>query len=638
MTDDATATAAETGAAGRLAYEQFVEMADRLAQPLIALMQPGQSSLPIEGQASDHGEDADRLEAFARPLLLLCLWLHGRRQLGASNEADTNVIAWIHQAMRLGSTPGTPAYWGTLTNYHQHAVEFAIIAMALQVGEAEVWETADAETRDCFLLYFSQIRGHGGHRNNHLFFDVLCLEFLAKHGASELGDDAAINHHLDELEAMHRGEGWFIDGGNESYDHYNAYAFHIYGLWWASRHGDRDPRRAERWIKLAADFLPSYAALFASSGEPVPIGRSLAYRFNGVGVFALAAACCIDAVDLGEARRLSRRCINFFLDHPIDQSQGCLSVGWTDHFDDMAEPYTCAASPYWAAKGLLALSLGPDHPFFAADEQPFAAERSESGHDNALVISTPGWLVRHRAGRAILVNAGGSSSMSAMKRFGAWKWGKLMYSTGVGGLQCGSPLGDPLDVGLTARLSDETPLIGRHNTIPITVSDDRIVCQYQLGEPYSGVNVSVCTHLWLVGDWVVALHTGRAHQPTQLCHGAFAIADPVQTTEQGLSAEATSTRFRTYISNVSGFTGAAIDVGTERQHLYSSRHAVPYLYTDEVHGEYCVACMWMLAEPGEERSLMVEAIEAGTATFVIDGKREVLHSPHWQKIQQLNQS
>ncbi|MEO0631409.1 MAG: DUF2264 domain-containing protein, partial [Planctomycetota bacterium] len=107
MTDDATATAADTGAAGRLAYEQFVEMADRLAQPLITLMLPGQSSLPIEGRASDHGEDADRLEAFARPLLMLCLWLNGRRQLGTSNEADTKVIAWIHEAMRLGSTPGT---------------------------------------------------------------------------------------------------------------------------------------------------------------------------------------------------------------------------------------------------------------------------------------------------------------------------------------------------------------------------------------------------------------------------------------------------------------------------------------------------------------------------------------------------
>ncbi|MEL6796554.1 MAG: DUF2264 domain-containing protein, partial [Planctomycetota bacterium] len=133
------------------AYRHFVDLADTLTAPLIELMQPGQSSLPIEGRASDHGEEADRLEAFARPLLLLCLWLHGRRKIGLGDERDTRVTEWIHDAMRLGATPGTPTSWGTLTNYHQHAVEFAIIAMALEISHTEVWETADAATRERFL-------------------------------------------------------------------------------------------------------------------------------------------------------------------------------------------------------------------------------------------------------------------------------------------------------------------------------------------------------------------------------------------------------------------------------------------------------------------------------------------------------
>ena len=620
------------GPAGVDAYRRFVDLADTLAAPLIELMQPGQSSLPIEGRASEHGEEADRLEAFARPLLLLCLWLHGRRKIGLGDERDTRVTAWIHDAMKLGATPDTPTYWGTLTNYHQHAVEFAIIAMSLEIAHDEVWETADAKTRERFLAYFSQIRGHGGHRNNHLFFDVLCLEFLHRHDASALGDDRAIEHHLDELEAMHRGDGWFIDGGNESYDHYNAYAFHIYGLWWASRYGGRDPERARRWIRLAEQFLPAYATLFGASGEPVPIGRSLTYRFNGVGVFAVAAACGVDTVDPGASRRLSRRCIEFFLDQPIEQSQGCLSVGWTNPFDEMAEPYTCAGSPYWAAKGLLALSLSPDDRFFTAPEAPFPAEQTLEGTDSTTVIGTPGWVVRLRDGHATLINAGGSSSMSAMKRFGAWKWGKLLYRTGIGGLQCASELGEPIDNGLAARVPDTGQLVGRHNTIPVMVDATHAVCQYQLGAPYDDMNVSVCTHLWFVGDWYIALHAGRANQPTQLCHGAFAISDPTGSRCDRLEAEVANGDFCTRVVAICGFEEARVDQPRRRQHLLADTHAVPYLATGTIEGTYRAACAWSLSRCGSEQAFEVESLGDEAAVVNVDGRIVTLSSPHWRPV------
>ena len=56
-------------------YEQCLLVAEKLLAPLVKLMKPGAASLPLEGQASDHGEAADVLETFARPCLLASHWL-----------------------------------------------------------------------------------------------------------------------------------------------------------------------------------------------------------------------------------------------------------------------------------------------------------------------------------------------------------------------------------------------------------------------------------------------------------------------------------------------------------------------------------------------------------------------------------
>ncbi|MEM7670320.1 MAG: DUF2264 domain-containing protein [Pseudomonadota bacterium] len=590
MTKTANARA-DAGPIGRDAYRLFLDHADRLVRPLIALMEPGQSSLPLEARESNHGSDADRLEAFARPLLLLALWLRGRRTLGLTDADDAKVIAWAEEAMCTGADPASPGYWGTLTNYHQHAVEMAIFTMALDAASDELWTGLQPGTRALVLDFFSQIRGHGGHRNNHLFFDVLTLEFLNANGAGELGDDAAIEHHLDELECMHRKDGWFIDGGNESYDHYNAYAFHIYGLWWAHRYGARNPERAERWVRLAADFLPAYAHMYAASGEPIPIGRSLTYRFNGVGVFPLSALHGIDTIDLGMGRRLCRKCIDFFASKPIEQSQGCLSLGWTDHFERMTEGYSCAGSPYWAAKGLLMLILPPEHAFFAVEEQPTPAETGEQ-----VMVSAPGWVIRHRYGESAVINAGGSSSMNVLNRMGAWKWGKLVYHTGVDGLVCAGPDGDPGDASLTARPADGDAFVGRHNTMPIKVADDHIVCQYQLGMPYERMNVAVRTHLWWLDDWYVTLHVGIARQRTVLRAGGFAVPNPSSHGSSGIASSVEGLEWSTRIMPIAGFESSGVATQDERAHAAAQAHAMPFLRTPVLTGRFRIACAWSLSQ------------------------------------------
>src|SRR4051812_10727849 len=68
-------TGTATSPAAADPYGWWRGAAESLLQPLAALMRPGNADLPLHGQASNHGGQADRLESFARPCLLAAHWL-----------------------------------------------------------------------------------------------------------------------------------------------------------------------------------------------------------------------------------------------------------------------------------------------------------------------------------------------------------------------------------------------------------------------------------------------------------------------------------------------------------------------------------------------------------------------------------
>src|SRR5260221_4559268 len=71
----ATTSSAPVDTATEGSYAWWRSAAENLLVPLAALMKPGKADLPLRGQASNHGAQADRLESFARPCLLASHWL-----------------------------------------------------------------------------------------------------------------------------------------------------------------------------------------------------------------------------------------------------------------------------------------------------------------------------------------------------------------------------------------------------------------------------------------------------------------------------------------------------------------------------------------------------------------------------------
>ena len=442
-------------------YVHWQDSARKLLEPLAALMIEGQADIPISGPASDHDVQADRLESFARPLLLAAHWLQSVER-PADLEFRAKVSGWFRAGLAIGSDPESPLYWGPDANYHQHHVEIGVIAIALQIAPDQLWEPLSQIEKDRVAHWLGTARGNGIVNNNHYFMGIHILEFLIKQGYGRPTDRVVIDTFLDRLELMHRGGGWFEDGINQAYDHYNAYAFHFYGLWWVKLHGEDQPERAARWIEWGRLFVRDYVHFFAASGEHPSFGRSITYRFNGINVFGLVLATGTTELAPGMLQRLCTRNLDFFMNRPITQEQGCLSLGWIEPFHDLIETYSCGGSPYWAAKGLSPLLLPPDHAFWNDPETPLPSEQG----DHTRVVPAAGLTVRSVDGEVEILNAGSQIS-NVNLRYGAWKWSKTAYRTGVDfTIARPAQTNWSPDSALTMRLPDGR-VFGRHSTVAI---------------------------------------------------------------------------------------------------------------------------------------------------------------------------
>jgi len=512
----ATASSAPINTEPDGGYAWWRSAAENLLVPLAALMKPGKADLPLRGQASNHGAQADRLESFARPCLLAAHWLVSEPGTAEQISRD-EVAAWFRRGLVLGTDPSSPVSWGPTANHHQHTVEMAALTLALQIARSSLWEPLSKPEREQVARWFASIRGAGLHRNNHMFFSVMTLAFLNQEGFARSSDEPVMRHLLDVLESMALGGGWFIDGMNETVDYYQAYAFHYYGQWWARLYGYTDPKRARRWKDWTRQFLKDYIHFFAASGENPPFGRSQCYRFAATAPFGLAEFCGAAAIPPGQARRVCTRNLDFFLRRHVLQEQGVLSLGWTDEFPEITEAYSCASSPYWAAKGFAPLLLPSKHRFWQAKEEHLPSEKS----DFQVAVPQAGLVVRGHDGEVEVLNNANGISVGNIP-FGTWKWGKLSFRSGIGGEIAPSPTRYPLDAALTAEFTSGT-IYGRHQCQPVAVAADHCAAAYGLGDRFSQNHASVETRLWWKGGWQLHWHRVVAYQPAVFRLGTYSL-------------------------------------------------------------------------------------------------------------------
>jgi hypothetical protein len=598
------------------AYRHWQVQARRLLEPLAALMLPDHASLDLRGPASDHDAQADRLESFARPLTLAAFFLQSEPH-PADQAFRKKIAAWFRAGLVAGSDPKHPAYWGPDASYHQHHVEMGLMSIALQIAARDLWDPLRPAEKDQVARWFATCRGGGIVNNNHLFMSVHILEFLGRHGYAHRTDRAVITEHLNELETMHRGGGWFEDGINQAYDHYNAYAFHFYGLWWARLHGAGDGARATRWREWARLFVRDYQHFFAASGEHPAFGRSICYRFNCLNVFGLALAENATELAPGMLRRLCTRNLDFFLGRPIYQEQGCVAPGFTDRFDQIVEAYSCAASPYWAAKGFSPLLLPPSHAFWNDAEEPLPAERPGGF---VRVMRAPGLVTRSTPSGDVEILNAGSMVGNTQLRYGAWKWSKLSYRTGVHFTYAFPEITNfSFDSALTAQL-DDGRLFGRHSTVAVELEADHLGYSYNLGTKVGQINTGVETFVFWRAGWLLQIHRVEPRQPVVLRVGGFALPlaeQHVERADPGAVLSAFSSDHRgTVLQPLLGFAAqewdTRLDDATARRHVAAPHHATPVVRTARLAAPTVLAALaWAGSDRAESEPWQTVSASAG---------------------------
>lgn len=596
-------------------YDWWRSAAENLLQPLANLMQDGKADLPLIGQASNHGAQADRLESFARPCLLAAHWL-ASEPAKSEKLSRSKIAEWFQRGLVIGTDPASPEYWGPTANHHQHTVEMAALTLALQAAREQLWTPLSKAEREQVARWFASIRGAGLHRNNHMFFNVMTLSFLAQEGFARASDAPVMDHLMEVLESMAVGGGWFIDGMNETVDYYQGYAFHYYGPWWAKLYGQTNPARATRWKNWAGEFLKDYAHFFAASGENPPFGRSMCYRFAATAPFALAEHCGVSAIPPGQARRICSANLDFFLRRNTQQKQGALSLGWTDEFPEITEAYSCAGSVYWAAKGFAPLLLPRDHAFWESAEQPMPAEKS----DFQIAVPQAGLTVRSHAGEVEVLNNANGICVGNTK-FGTWKWGKLSFRSGVGGEIARDEKAYPLDAALTAEFPDGA-IFGRHQCQPLAVTPDHCGSVYGLGDRFSQNHVTVETRLWWKAGWQFHWHHLTAYQKSLLRLGTFSLplpsGGPTESSVKNDFARLGNGDHAVAIQPLRGFSGVKSRESDpqKRTHILSWHSIMLTAETSWINGENdLLALTWCGKSAEEGVPWAISASEAGQLTL-----------------------
>jgi len=475
---------------------------EALFAPLRPCFSLGAARVRIDASGAVFDQAAAELEGFARPL-----W-----GLAAAAAGGLPVTDWplYRRGLANGTDPAHPDYWGAVGPVDQRMVELAAIGFALRVARRELWDPLDSVTQARVIAYLQLARICAFSDNNWKFFRL-----MIDLGLEEVGvpiEPVLHNAYLDEIDQFHLGEGWYRDGRTAQLDHYIPFAFHFYGLLYATLARDRPPRRAVFETRARA-FAGQIEHWFADDGAALPFGRSLTYRFAAAGFWGALAVAGVEALPWGVIKGHYLRHLRWWSRQPITRRDGILSLGYAYPNPMIVENYSSAMSPYWAFKAFLPLMVPAAHPFWIAEEQAPAGERSAP-----VALVAPGMVIRHEPGQSVALSSGQANPGI---RFGAEKYAKFAYSTRYAfSIESDGRAPDRAALDSSLGLIDADGVLRvRERCLEARIGDNLLYARWQ---PWP--DVDICTWLWWDGPWQLRLHEIDTRRPLRTLEGGFAIA------------------------------------------------------------------------------------------------------------------
>ncbi|GAA2009656.1 DUF2264 domain-containing protein [Microbacterium ulmi] len=433
MTFEPAAAPADWSRREWLAYaDRLLDGARRWASPSFARITP-------PGAEGGYGHAVDGLEGFARTFLLAGFRIAGERGQGVDDLIDSYTRGIV-----AGVDPSSRDRWVRLDEHAQAKVEAASLALILDMTRPWIWDRLDQVTKERVVDYLSPVVGDTTYpTTNWLWFRVVVQTFLRSVGgpwsAQDIADDLALH------DSLARADGWISDGFERSFDHYVGWALHLYPILWSRMQGAAELAGGRTATDVAAldRFLLDAAALVGADGSPLVQGRSLIYRFAAAAPFWAGIIAEVPSSSPGLLRHAANRVVGHFAHRGIPAADGILSMGWHREWRRLAQSYSGPASPYWAVKGLLGISLPADHPVWTAPAEPLPVEET----DSIRRVGAAGWIVSGtRADGVVRVVNHGTDHAAAGTLVGdSPLYARLGYSTAAAPLADGRAWREPLE-------------------------------------------------------------------------------------------------------------------------------------------------------------------------------------------------
>lgn len=396
-----------------------------VADDLLLALRPWASRdharIALPGQASAYGPDSDSLEAFARSFLLAAIRLRGD-----DGDDPHGLAEWYAAGLRAGTDPASGTAWPRPDRLEQAKVEACSIALGLHLSRPWLWDKLLSVDQERVVEWLACVVGQQYPPINWVWFQIVVETFLKEVGGP--WSPADIENGLAVHESLYRGHGWYADGTERAFDHYNGWALQVYPLLWAMMDDSLcEPELIVSWRKRLSAFLETAVHLVGGNGSPLAQGRSLTYRFAAAAPFWVGAISGATDLAPGEIRRAASGLLRHFTDRGVPDGRGLLNLGWYGEYPAIAQSYSGPGSPYWAVKGMLGLMLPADHPVWTADEQPLPVETG----DFVLQLREPGWLVSGTRADGIvrIANHGTDHSISGDRRADSPLYARIGYST-----------------------------------------------------------------------------------------------------------------------------------------------------------------------------------------------------------------
>ena len=545
--------------------KDFEALMHKILQPLLPLYSPGGALLQLGDTGVTYPRRTIGMEGFSRPLWALAPYWLGGGQPGPFAEV-------YRRGLAAGADPDGPEYWGSPGDYDQLFVEMAAIACAILEVPAVVWEPLAENEKQNLARWLNTINTHELPHCNWLFFRVLVD--LALDSVGMPCDLPQMERDLDEIDSWYVGDGWYTDGTpsiKPQRDYYIPWALQYYGVLYSVFAAKRAPARAERFRRRALEFGRQFAFWFDENGAALPYGRSLGYRFGQCAFYSACVFAGLEPLPLPVMKGIIVRNLQWWMERPIFDRDGVLTIGYTYPQLYMSERYNAPGSPYWGMKSFVVLALPADHPFWSAEAAPLPRMPELYAMQSAdlLFQRLPDGQVNAYAPAEVEQNEHGQF---------AEKYAKFVYNTRFGFSASRSyvQLEQAAPDSMLAFVIDGYTFVRRHSE-RFQLLGDRLLSQWS---PFAGITVT--TELIPQGRGHIRRHTVQSDVACTAYDCGFAVpkfCDGFAAAAEGASAEACNAAQRCVVAGQGGGAGVIVDAWPNTS-LYAANTVIPAVRYD----------------------------------------------------------